>query len=61
VYIDYENFFTILKPGGVMAFDDIGTVPATKAAFGRMAEKYGLEQNHINRNQGYIQKPTGKY
>ena len=58
VYIDYENFYKLLKPGGAIAFDDIGGVPATRAAFHRLADKYGLEKNYLNKGeeQGYLKK-----
>jgi len=41
VFIDYVNFFTILRPGGVMAVDDL-QVPAVKSAFVAFCKRYGL-------------------
>lgn len=56
VFLDFENFYKILKPGGVMAFDDVAVVEATKLAFHRLADRYDLEGIHLNRNQIYVVK-----
>ena len=56
VFIDYENFYKNLRPGGVMTFDDIEAVEATKVAFHTLAGKYGLERQYLNQRQGYIIK-----
>ncbi len=52
--IDYENFYKILRPGGVMAFDDL-QVGAVKTALDALLKKYDLELHRI-RNQGYVYK-----
>lgn len=62
VFIDYENFYAILAPGGAMAVDDLHVVPAVKHAFNQFAKKYGLQPyvfdaNAISANQGFIIKP----
>ncbi len=61
VYIDYENFYTILRPGGVIAFDDIG-IPAVKGAFDKLVSKYNLEVQgtHLHK-QAYVYKTKEKY
>jgi len=56
VFIDFENFYKILKPGGTIAFDDLEIVPSTQTAFERLVERYGLRPVAINRNQAYITK-----
>ena len=38
VFIDYENFYTILAPGGALAVDDVATVPAVRKAFHALIE-----------------------
>mmetsp|Transcript_14797 Transcript_14797/g.22415 ORF Transcript_14797/g.22415 Transcript_14797/m.22415 type:complete len:394 (-) Transcript_14797:156-1337(-) len=60
VYIDYENFYTILKPGGVMAFDDTG-IPAVRAAFDALIKKYDLKVAYETRKQAHIFKVKEKY
>jgi len=57
VLIDYENFYTILQPGGVMVFDDTH-VPAVMAALTFLVERYGLTVVNLKHQQGYIVKPT---
>ena len=59
VMIDYENFFTILKPGGVIAFDDIG-IESVKVAFHALVRKYNLEYHALHK-QAYIYKRKEKY
>ena len=53
----------ILKPGGVMTFDDVKYVPACRDAFNMLARKYDLQQhflNESNKEQGHIIKKDGK-
>jgi len=54
VFIDYENFYTILKPGGAIAFDDVG-IPSVKAALDKLVDRYELELFRTHK-QGYIYK-----
>ena len=56
VFIDYENFFNILTPGGVMAVDDIRIVPACAVAFDALLKRYGLIGEYRG-NQAYVRKP----
>jgi hypothetical protein len=56
VFLDFENFYKILKPGGVIAFDDVGVVEATKVAFHRLADRYDLKGIRLNSNQIYVVK-----
>ena len=58
VHIDYENFYTILRPGGVIAFDDTG-VEAVRAAFDALVQKYDLEA-HESHKQAYVYKRKEK-
>lgn len=59
VLIDYENFYTILRPGGVIAFDDTG-VPAVRAALDALVKKYKLDIHEIHK-QAWIYKMKEKY
>jgi hypothetical protein len=58
VFIDYENFYNILKPGGVMTIDDL-QIPAVKVAFQSLTERYGLVPVTFpnQKNQAYVVKP----
>lgn len=63
VFIDYENFYTILAPGGAMAVDDVGIVPAVRKAFDALVEAYGLSPKFYDTrggrsNQAVVRKPT---
>mmetsp|Transcript_23535 Transcript_23535/g.35660 ORF Transcript_23535/g.35660 Transcript_23535/m.35660 type:complete len:561 (+) Transcript_23535:653-2335(+) len=63
VFLDYENFYKILKPGGVMTFDDVKAVPACRDAFNMLARKYDLKQYFLlesTKKQGYIIKKDEK-
>lgn len=63
VFLDYENFYKILKPGGVMTFDDVKSVPACRDAFNMLARKYDLKQYFLlesTKKQGYIIKKDEK-
>mmetsp|Transcript_23538 Transcript_23538/g.35671 ORF Transcript_23538/g.35671 Transcript_23538/m.35671 type:complete len:154 (+) Transcript_23538:653-1114(+) len=60
VFLDYENFYKILKPGGVMTFDDVKAVPACRDAFNMLARKYDLKQYFLSQGQGYIIKKDEK-
>ena len=65
VFIDYENFYTILAPGGAMAVDDVGIVPAVRKAFDALVEAYGLSPKFYDSrggrsNQAVVRKPTRK-
>lgn len=59
VFIDYENLYKVLRPGGVMAVDDTHLEPVA-AAFGAFLNKYGLS-TAVTRNarltQAFVQKP----
>ena len=59
VLIDYENFYTILRPGGVIAFDDTG-IQAVRAALDALVKKYKLDI-HETHKQAYIYKMKEKY
>ncbi len=59
VLIDYENFYTILRPGGVIAFDDTG-VEAVRAALNALVKKYDLDL-HESHKQAYVYKKKEKY
>ena len=56
VFIDYENFFHILAPGGVMAVDDVELVPAVRTAFQALLSRYGLSATWKG-NQAFVKKP----
>lgn len=60
VFIDYENFYTILAPGGALAFDDISVVPACKVALEALCKRYNLEPTFSSekKTQAYVRKPT---
>ena len=65
VYVDYENFYTILAPGGAMAVDDVGLVPAVRKAFDALVEAYGLTPQFYDSiggksNQAVVWKPLKK-
>mmetsp|Transcript_1503 Transcript_1503/g.1602 ORF Transcript_1503/g.1602 Transcript_1503/m.1602 type:complete len:362 (-) Transcript_1503:190-1275(-) len=60
VYIDFENFYSILKPGGVIAFDDVKVIPAVRSALDALVAKYGLEAHQFG-NQAYVFKTKEKY
>lgn len=55
-FIDYENFFNILAPGGIMAVDDLN-VPSVAAAFDSLTRRHNLHAVSNKRTgQGYVQK-----
>merc|ERR1719401_695358 len=57
VYVDMENFYNILAPGGAMAFDDLKIAPVSYA-FDSLVKRQGLGgQVHRQGKQGYIVKP----
>ena len=56
VFIDYENFYTLLAPGGVMAVDDIELVPSCRDAWHALLRRYGLTAKYVA-NQAYVRKP----
>lgn len=56
IYVDMENFYNILAPGGALAFDDLN-LPPVSYAFDSLVKRYGLLQVHRNGAQGYILKP----
>ena len=61
VFLDYENFYAILRPGGIMAVDDVSIVPAVKAAWKRFTERHGLTPTFFGQakdNQAWVQKPA---
>merc|ERR1712137_1498057 len=59
VFIDFENFYQILPPGGVMAFDDLG-VPAVRAAFYALVDRYELQPTILGGKKAYVSKPRGR-
>ena len=59
VVIDYENFYTILKPGGVIAFDDT-EIDAVRAALDSLVAKYDLDLHDELHKQAYIYKKKEK-
>ena len=62
VLIDIENFFTILRPGGVLFLDDVRAVPAVRAALMAFCRTRGLPPpRHIpskSSNQARVDKPA---
>ena len=60
VFIDYENLFTILRPGGVMAVDDVDLVPAVRQSFQALCKRYNLKATYKpgdRKNQAWVLKP----
>ena len=65
VFSDYENFYTILAPGGALAVDDVASVPAVRKAFDALIEAKGLSPQFYNSmggrsNQAVVWKPLKK-
>lgn len=65
VFIDYENFYTILAPGGALAVDDVASVPAVRKAFDALIEAKGLSPQFYDSmggrsNQAVVWKPLKK-
>ena len=65
VFIDYENFYTILAPGGALAVDDVATVSAVRKAFDALIEAKGLSPQFYDSmggrsNQAVVWKPLKK-
>ena len=58
-HIDYENFYAMLRPGGVIAFDDV-SLGAVRAAFDALVKKYDLEA-HKTHNQACVYKRKEKH
>merc|ERR1719401_1643963 len=56
VFVDMENFYKILAPGGAIAFDDL-YIPPVGYAFDSLVRRYDL-QVHRDGNQGYVLKPN---
>ena len=56
VFVDYENFFSVLAPGGVMAVDDVELVPAVRQAFEALCRRYNLTAVRKG-NQAFVKKP----
>lgn len=58
VFLDLENYYALLAPGGAIAMDDY-QVPAVQTAIHALVDKHGLELHTFNDNtQAYIIKPS---
>ena len=56
VFIDYENFYNILKHGGLMAANDM-KIPSIKELYDFLIKRYNLKSVKMNDNQAYFIKP----